>query len=115
MTGATSVLFSIPFNFANVIALPLLLGIGVDCGIHMAHRLRTSPHEGNNILRTSTARAVLFSALTTICGFGNLALSPHRGTASMGLLLTIGIGLTLICTLVVLPALMTKSKDINER
>lgn len=114
MTGASSVLFNIPFNFANVIALPLILGIGVDSGIHMAHRIRTAPPDEDYILRTSTARAVLFSALTTICGFGNLALSPHRGTASMGLLLTIGIGLTLICTLIVLPALMTRRKNYNS-
>ena len=106
LTGAASVLFHIPFNFANIIALPLLLGIGVDSGIHMVHRMRTAPPSSGQILQTSTARAVLYSALTTICSFGNLAVSPHRGMASMGILLTIGIGFTLLCILVVLPALM---------
>ncbi|UCG11269.1 MAG: MMPL family transporter [Deltaproteobacteria bacterium] len=108
-TGAASVVLNIPFNFANVIALPLLLGIGVDSGIHMVHRFRTDPPESGNILWTSTARAVLFSTLTTFCSFGNLAFSSHRGVASMGLLLTIGMGFTLLCTLVVLPALLAPS------
>jgi hopanoid biosynthesis associated RND transporter like protein HpnN len=106
LTGGASVVVGIPFNFANVIALPLLLGIGVDSGIHMVHRMRAAPPASGVMLETSTARAVLYSSLTTICSFGNLAVSPHRGMASMGVLLTIGIGFTLICTLVVLPALM---------
>ena len=58
------------------------------------------------MLGTSTPRAVVFSALTTIGSFGSIALSSHPGTASMGVLLTIAITLTLLCTLVVLPALM---------
>jgi predicted RND superfamily exporter protein len=106
LTGAASVLLDIPFNFANVIALPLLLGIGVDNGIHMVHRMRASPPASGQILQTSTARAVLFSSLTTICSFGNLAFSPHRGMASMGIMLSVGIGFALICTLIVLPAFM---------
>jgi hypothetical protein len=109
LTGAASVVVGIPFNFANIIALPLLLGIGVDSGIHMSHRMRAAPPAAGQVLETSTARAVLYSSLTTICSFGNLAVSPHRGMASMGVLLVIGIGFTLLCTLVVLPALMMVS------
>ena len=59
---------------------------------------------GEGVYGTSTPRAVLFSALTTVASFGSLMLSPHRGTASMGELLSIAIAYTLICTLVVLPA-----------
>jgi len=106
LTGAVSVLFDIPFNFANVIALPLILGIGVDSGIHMVRRMRTAPPANGYLLKTSTSKAVLFSGLTTISGFGNLALSPHPGMASMGQLLSIGIGFTLLCTLIVLPTLL---------
>jgi hopanoid biosynthesis associated RND transporter like protein HpnN len=107
-TAATTVLLNVPFNFANIIALPLLLGIGVDSGIHMVHRLRSPlPPEGH-LLKTSTARAVLFSALTTIVSFGNLSFSNHPGTASLGLILTIGVLFTLVSTLVVLPALITQ-------
>ena len=107
VTGAVSVLAGLPLNFANVIALPLLLGIGVDSGIHIIHRFRTDLPDGKNILATSSARAVIVSSLTTMGGVGNLALSPHAGTASMGLLLTLGIGVTLACMLLVLPALLT--------
>jgi hopanoid biosynthesis associated RND transporter like protein HpnN len=110
-TGAASVLFHIPFNFANVIALPLLLGMGVDSGIHMVNRMRVAPPADGQLLQTSTARAVLYSSLTTICSFGNLAVSPHRGMASMGVLLTIGLGFTLLCTLVLLPALMVSGNQ----
>lgn len=106
MSLAGLALLDAPLNFANVIALPLLLGIGVDNGIHMVQRARHGHHPEENPLRTSTARAVLFSALTTMCGFGNLVLSPHPGTASMGLLLTLGTVITLGVTLIVLPALL---------
>ena len=106
LTVAAMVVLGIPFNFANVIALPLLLGIGVDTGIHMVHRARGAAGPGG-VLATSTARAVLTSALTTICGFGSLAFSPHPGMASMGAVLTIGLAATLACALVVLPAIMT--------
>ncbi len=107
VTGAISVLAGLPLNFANVIALPLLLGIGVDSGIHIIHRYRTDLPDGKSILATSSARAVIVSSLTTMGGVGNLALSPHAGTASMGMLLTLGIGVTLACMLLVLPALLT--------
>jgi len=103
LTVAATVVLSVPFNFANVIVLPLLFGLGVASGIHIVSRARSAP---GGILRTSTPRAVVFSALTTIASFGALALSGHRGTASMGLLLTIAIILTMASTLIVLPALM---------
>ena len=105
-TGAATVLLDIPFNFANIIALPLLLGIGIDCSIHMVHRYRNAATVSENLLHTSTTRAIYYSALTTLAGFGSLAFSPHQGTASMGLLLTVGVVLTLICVLVILPALL---------
>ncbi|MFL2540597.1 MAG: MMPL family transporter [Candidatus Latescibacterota bacterium] len=104
-TVAVAVLFDLTFNFANVIVLPLLMGLGVASGIHMLIRARGNPGSVS-LLRSSTPRAVTFSALTTILSFGSLAVSAHRGTASMGILLTIAIGFTLICTLVALPAMM---------
>ncbi len=106
LTAAGAVLIGIPLNFANIIALPLLLGIGVDSGIHILHRYQTEPPKDGIILATGSARAVLVSALTTIVSIGNLAFSPHLGTASMGQLLTLGITMTLICTLIILPGLL---------
>ena len=109
LTAAASVVLDIPFNFANIIALPLLLGIGVDSGVHMVHRYRGGLEPGHSLLATSTARGVLFSALTTICSFGNLAFSHHQGTASMGIMLTLGLMFTLLSTLFLLPALLQLS------
>ncbi len=107
LTVAATVVFDVPFNLANVIALPLLLALGVDFGIHLVLRFRETPSVGA-LLRSSTSRAVLFSALTTMCSFGSLAVSTHRGIASMGYLLTIALTLALVCTLLVLPALLSR-------
>ncbi len=104
LTGATNVLLNNSFNFANIIALPLLMGMGVDSGIHIMHRLKSGLSCNQEILQSSTARGVFFSSLTTLCSFSSLAFTPHVGTASMGLLLAVGIFYTLICTLIVLPA-----------
>jgi len=114
LTAATGVLIDRPFNFANVIVLPLLIGIGVDSGIHLALRSRRL-ERASDVYATTTPRAVTFSALTTIASFGSLAFSPHRGTASMGLLLTIAIAFTLICTVVVLPTLVEAWQRIAGR
>lgn len=103
-TGACMVLFDLPFNFANIIALPLLLGTGIDSSLHIVHRRRSQSN--NNLLHSNTARAVFYSALTTLVGFGSLFFSSHQGTASMGLLLTIGLSITLVCVLIILPALL---------
>jgi hopanoid biosynthesis associated RND transporter like protein HpnN len=107
LTGAANVLLHNNFNFANIIALPLLLGMGVDSGIHILQRLK-SGHA--NILESSSARGVFFSSLTTLCSFSSLAFTPHQGTASMGILLAIGITFTLLCTLIVLPAFYGKPR-----
>jgi hopanoid biosynthesis associated RND transporter like protein HpnN len=106
-TAAATVLLDIPFNFANIIALPLLFGLGVDGGIHMAHRLHYLESNKENLLGTSEAQGVFYGALTTVFSFSSLAFTSHQGTASMGLLLTVGLMLTLICALVVLPAFST--------
>ena len=113
LTVTISVLFNLPFNFANVIVLPLLFGLGVASGIHFILRERDEAGSSGSsgVLYTSTPRAVVFSALTTIGSFCSIALSSHPGTASMGVLLTIAISLTLICTLLVLPALMALSHN----
>jgi len=114
LTVAATVVFDAPFNFANVIVLPLLLGLGVASGIHLVTRYR-GERPGTSLLQTSTPRAVLFSALTTIGSFGTLTISSHRGTSSMGLLLTITIGLTLVCTLIVLPAMLSLLRRRRQR
>ena len=96
----------IPFNFANVIVLPLILGIGVDSGIHLIHRHREGLRGAENLLMTSTARAVLFSALTTLISFATLAFSNHLGISSLAKLLCVGISLMLLANVILLPALL---------
>ena len=97
------VLFGLSFNFANVIVLPLLFGLGVAGSLHLVIRNNQKSPE-KSIFLTSTPRAVLFSALTTVFSFGSISLSEHPGTSSMGILLTITVVTTLSCTLVFLPA-----------
>jgi len=104
-TMASAVLTNTPINFANIIALPLLLGLGVDNGIHMVEKLHHSLSEEQNIYQSSTARAMFYGALTTASSFAGLAFSPHQGIASMGLIITIGIFWIMVCTFIVLPAL----------
>ena len=105
LTGAASVVLGIPFNFANVIVIPLLIGSGVE-GTYMIYRFRKEPPSHGSLLNTSTARALFFSGATTILSFSALSFSSHRGMASMGKLLTVCMGFLLITTLLLLPALL---------
>jgi predicted RND superfamily exporter protein len=114
LTCASMALIGIAFNFANVIVIPLLLGIGVDSGIHMVHRADVGPEGEGGLLGTTTARAIFFSAATTVTSFGALAFSSHRGIASLGAVLVIGLAFTLLCTLVVLPALIEWRQAASE-
>jgi len=107
LTMAASVITHTPFNFANVIALPLLLGVGVDYGVYLVQQARRLPADAN-LLKTGATRAVLFGALVTMANFGDLMLAGHPGMVSMGLLLTVGLGVILICTLVLLPSLIAR-------
>ena len=103
LTLLVAVLLPLPLNFANIIALPLLLGVGVSFNIYFVMNWRTGQR---NPLGSATARAIVFSALTTGTAFGSLALSGHPGTASMGTLLLISLGCTLLASLVFIPALL---------
>jgi uncharacterized protein len=103
LTLGSCVLIGQPLNFANIIALPLLFGIGVAFHIYFVMSWRSG---GSHLLTSSLARAVFFSALTTATGFGSLWLSSHPGTASMGKLLMISLIWTLVSALIFQPALM---------
>jgi hopanoid biosynthesis associated RND transporter like protein HpnN len=103
MTVVVIVLLTLLLNYANIIALPLLLGVGVSFNIYFVMNWRDGQ---TSVLGSATARAILFSALTTGTAFGSLALSQHPGTASMGRLLLISLGCTLFASLVFIPALL---------
>ncbi len=103
LTVIVIVSLALPLNYANIIALPLLLGVGVSFNIYFVMNWRAGR---SAVLASATARAILFSALTTGTAFGSLALSHHPGTASMGKLLLISLGCTLLASLVFIPALL---------
>lgn len=105
LTAAASVILDIPLNFANVIVVPLLLGVGVHNGILFTLRYKTEPPSDCNMLKTSTARAIFFSSLTIMISTGSLAFSTHRGIASIGMLLTLCFGFLIFSTLVLMPAM----------
>ncbi len=91
------------WNFANFFALPILIGIGVDSGIHLVNAWqKNSPRVFNG-----AAKAVLFSSMTTMIGFGILATSDHLGVGSLGLILFIGISICLLASLTLLPAALS--------
>ncbi|MBE7218151.1 MAG: MMPL family transporter [Caulobacteraceae bacterium] len=103
LTLGTCVVIGQPINFANIIAFPLLVGVGVAFHIYFVMAWRGGQGE---LLQSSLARGVLFSALTTGAAFGSLMLSSHPGTASMGKLLMISLFWTLVCALIFEPALL---------
>ena len=105
------VLIGLPLNFANIVALPLLLGVGVAFKIYYVTAWRTGR---TNLLQSSLTRAIFFSALTTATAFGSLWLSSYPGTASMGKLLALSLVTTLAAVLLFQPALMGKPRDVGE-
>jgi hypothetical protein len=107
LTLATMVILHLPLNFANIIALPLLLSLGVSYSIYFVSYWRAGLTQP---LQSSMARAVLFSAATTLVAFGSLSLSAHPGTNGMGKLLTVALLYCLLSTFLVLPALLGRPK-----
>ena len=103
LTLGTCVVIGQPINFANIIAFPLLFGVGVAFHIYFVMAWR---HGATNLLQSSLARAIFFSAMATGTAFGSLWLSHHPGTASMGKVLMLSLVWTLICALIFEPALL---------
>jgi uncharacterized protein len=112
LTMGTCVLIGQPLNFANIIALPLLFGIGVAFHIYFVMSWRSG---GSHLLTSSLARGVFFSALATATGFGSLWASRHPGTVSMGKLLMVSLLWTLASALLFQPALMGPTRRHNEK
>lgn len=103
LTLGSCVVIGQPLNFANIIAFPLLFGVGVAFHIYFVMAWRGGT---GDLLQTSLARAIVFSALATGSAFGALWISDHPGTASMGLILMISLIWTLVCALIFEPALL---------
>lgn len=95
-------LVGLPYNLANIVGLPLIIGVGIDNGVHLLHRYL----QERNVVRATvrTGGAVMLSSLTTMVGFGSLAFASHRGYSSLGGILFLGVGACLLSAMTVLPA-----------
>ncbi len=113
LTGVFALCFGVlinwPINMASILVLPLIFGLGVDNGIHVVDRY-LGEGDVDHLLHSSTPRAVLLSTLTTMGAFGALSLSPHQGTASIGLLLSVSVGFLLLFTVFLLPVLLSPAQ-----
>ncbi len=105
------VLIGMPLNFANIIALPLLLGVGVAFKIYYITAWRAGQ---TGLLQSSLTRAVIFSAMTTATAFGSLWLSSHPGTSTMGKLLALSLACTLAAAVLFQPVLMGPPREIGD-
>ncbi|MEW6439968.1 MAG: MMPL family transporter [bacterium] len=98
-------LFGLQFNLANLIVVPLIIGIGLENGIHMVHRFREEGEGGARLAASGTGQSVALFNLTTIVGFGSLMVAKYYGIFSIGLLLTLSVGSVLVASLTILPLL----------
>ena len=106
------VLAGYSLNPANMIAFPLILGVGADNGVHVLHDYRSRGKGNSYFLAASTGWGIMVAALTTILGFGTLMIASHRGLASLGLILTLGVTCCMLTALVFLPALLSFRRQI---
>jgi predicted RND superfamily exporter protein len=110
-TALIMYLTGIKLNYGNLMGLPILIGTGVDYGVHLAHRAR---QEGSVLAAArTTGKAIALSGLTTLIGFGSLILGNHWGVRSLGIVLVLGITASLMAALVVLPG-MVKRKGVGD-
>ncbi|MEO8494555.1 MAG: MMPL family transporter [Planctomycetota bacterium] len=103
----------IPLNPANMIVLPLILGIGIDDGVHIVHdalRQRASDPSARYQISNATASAVFLTSVTTMIGFGSMMIASHQGLRSLGQVLTLGVFCCLVSSVLVLPVLLGKCR-----
>jgi predicted RND superfamily exporter protein len=99
-------LSGIPLNPANMIAFPLILGVGVDNGVHILHDYLLRRREHGSTISYAIGRGVLVKALTSMIGFGTLMIASERGLVGLGLILTLGVGCSMLTALVFLPSVL---------
>jgi hypothetical protein len=99
-------LLSMKFNYANFIVLPLIVGIGIDDGIHIVHRWGQDSKENLSMVLNRIGRAIVLTSLTTTIGFGSLVSSHYPGLRSIGWVTALGILTCLLATLILLPAVL---------
>ena len=115
-TTALMALLDVPFNPANIMMLPLVVGIGVTNGIHILNRF--AEEHNPSILSRSTGKAVIVSGLTSIAGFGSLIIAKHQGIQSLGIVMSLGVAMCMLVAVTFLPAvlmLMTRWRGGKEK
>ena len=90
----------------NIMAIPMIIGIGIDDGVHIVHRYQIEGRSAHKPVFASTGRAILLTSITTMLGFGSLWFATYRGLGSMGIALFIGVGTCFLATVLVIPALI---------
>ncbi|MBN4081359.1 MMPL family transporter [Caldithrix abyssi] len=114
MLGAME-LSGMQITMINVMAVPLIIGIGIDDGVHIIHRYQIEGRREHQTVFASTGRAVLLTSLTTMLGFGSLTFATYRGLGSLGSALFIGVGTCFLATILVIPAVMGWIEKINGK
>lgn len=99
-------LFGVDLNFANMIVLPLLIGIGVGCGVHAVRRWRLQPDDHPLGLAGGSGRAITLTTLTTVIGFAVMMTGEHRGIWSLGFVMSVGLAAVWAVTILILPAVL---------
>jgi predicted RND superfamily exporter protein len=111
-------LTGIQFTLLNVMAIPLILGIGIDDGVHILHRYKIEGQSSINVVFRSTGKAIIITSLTTMLAFGSLVFATYRGFGSMGLAMFIGVGMCLIATVLILPtvlAILERKNNLTDK
>ena len=106
-------LVGLSFNVVNFVALPMSVGIGAVYGVHSLHRMREQNSE--ELLSSSTGPAILLSGMTTVAGFSTLMTANHRGLSSLGFVISVGVAVNFLASLVLLPALRRVIRRITEK
>ncbi len=105
MVGAMH-LFGLQLTMLNLMGIPLILGIGIDDGVHILHRYRVEGAGKIRTIFTSTGKAVMLTSITTMLAFGSLVFATYRGLGSLGIALFIGVGTCFLTSVIILPALL---------
>ena len=102
----TMKLLGLELTFVNVMAIPMIVGIGIDDGVHILHRYRIEGKSKIKEVMNSTGKAVMLTSLTTMMGFGSLLIAQYRGFASLASLLVIGVAACFCATILFLPSFL---------
>ena len=106
MTFALMWVTGYTINPANIIVLPLMFGIGVASGVHVMHRYRQNPRRRPPGLAAGTGKGIILTSATTIIAFASMLIAEHKGIQSLGFVLAVGIFMTLVACMTIMPAML---------